>query len=435
MIRTSAMRRRAAGAVAALGVVTLAACGAGGAGATSASGDLEVPDGIDEVYALPSDFEMTIPINMGQGPDSPGNRPYEEMAKALEEYSGGKITVEWYWSYALHPGNEVVSAVKDNIVPMSFLMPGIEPTGFDTFTWVGEALSAEVPTARPVIGELTTFAGSVEHSLSDEAVLAEYEKIGVTPLIPRVVVHSGYHLLCKEPTTTLADIEGKLTRTAGPNWVSEAEAVGFESVSIPPIEQYEALQRGVVDCVMGPLRDWYSINLLEVAHHLTMDDEAQFVGFPGAFIANTMWWEGLPEGAQNIVWRGMFEWVTEYAQNQPTLDLGGLRIVAESDQHELRPMGDDLRTTLDEFQSHKREDLLAEPPSGLSAEEADQMLASMGDSFDKWLGIAEELGLTEKYPDTWPEMVDFSLDHDWIAEPEWKQRVWDEIFAPQMPNP
>lgn len=430
-------RSRRAGIVVTATAVALALAGCTGGTTTGGGEGGEIT--ADDPYALPEGFSTRIYLETGQAlsETNPASFHSLEMIDQIEELSSGQITVEVSSGYALHAANEVTSAVRDGVSQMAFLMPGIEPAGYDNLIWTGKALSWAIDSHRPAVGELAAFAASIQSSLDNQALIGEYEKQGVVPLVPMAVVHSGYGLLCTTKTTGLDDIRGKITRTAGPNWQAEAEAVGFTTVALPPLEQFEALQRGVVDCVMGPLRDWYSIDLLTVANYLTLDDEAAFVGFPGAYIANQAWWESLPPGAQNIIWRGVATWWIGYAQTQVNLDILAMKEVASSGTHEINPQDDDLREALQEFQEGERDTQLDNPPSGADVEELDTNLSALRDDFHRWFELlAEDPAIGGTIPETYAGFAEWAVeqpDERWIA-PGYDELVWDEVFAPYLPN-
>lgn len=436
MKRMAKTRRPLVAAIGLVGALALAAC-AGGTG----GGDFEELTA-DDLYALPDDFSTRIFLEAGQGLSESNPASYNTLAMIdeIETLSNGQITIEVSSGYALHAANEVTSAVRDGVAQMGFLMPGIEPAGYDNFIWFGKTLSSAIDSHRPGVGELAAFAASIQSGFDNEILAAEYEKQGVIPIVPQAVVHSGYGLLCTTKTTGLDDIRGKITRTAGPNWQVEAEDVGFTTVALPPLEQFEALQRGVVDCVMGPLRDWFSIDLLTVANYLTLDDEAAFVGFPGSYVVNPAWWDSLPPGAQNIVYKGIATWWAEYAQTQVNLDILAMQQVATSGTHEVNPMDPDLRQHLQDFQATVLKDQLASPPSGSDSAELEGYVEAMNENFHKWFdSLADDPAIGGEIPATYEEFIEWANEQPSPAEERWVapgyvDRVWEEVFEPHLPN-
>jgi TRAP-type C4-dicarboxylate transport system substrate-binding protein len=432
---TNRSRRKTMAALSLVGALAVGGCAAGGNNAGGEGGEVTA----DDLYALPEGFSTRIFLETGQAlsESNPASYYSLEMIKQIEELSNGQIEVEVTSGYALHAANEVTSAVRDGVSQMAFLMPGIEPAGYDNTIWYGKGLSWAIDSHRPAIGELAAFASSIQSGMDNQTLLDEFERQGVHPIVPQAVVHSGYGLLCTTKTTGLDDIRGKITRTAGPNWQAEAEAVGFTTVALPPLEQFEALQRGVVDCVMGPLRDWYSIDLLTVANYLTLDDEAAFVGFPGAYIANQDWWDTLPPGAQNIIFRAVATYWIEYAQTQVNLDILAMKEVASSGTHEINPQDDDLRKELTDFQSGVRDDLLENPPAGADADELDKNLTELRDNFHTWFDrLAEDPAIGGEIPDTYAGFAEWAAeqpDERWVA-PGYNELVWEEVFEPYLPN-
>src|SRR5690606_7703141 len=55
-------------------------------------------------------------------------------------------------------------------------------------------------------------------------------------------------LACREPLTSLADLQGKQIRAGSASSFGQIEALGATAVSITFSDLFESLQRGIVDC-------------------------------------------------------------------------------------------------------------------------------------------------------------------------------------------
>lgn len=439
MQRSMAKKRRSraleAIALTATALMVLAGCSTDGSAGGNEGG--EQGGEVEGLYAFPEDFSDNIIFEAGSFPlGTWGSRHIDAMKDTIEDLSGGKMTVELSSGYAVHGAAEVTTSLRDGVVKLAALGPAYEPAGWDSFVWFTTAMSNSITSARPVLSDLAAVASTLEQSFEDPYLEAEYERQGVVPLLPRFQAHAAYHLLCTDEVTSLEQARGKLVRTAGPNWVAEAEAVGMTPVALAPADQFEGLQRGVIDCVMGPVRDWDQLDLFSVAHHLTVDDSAAFVGFPWAFGANPAWWEGLPPGAQNIVWTALFEYITEWTVSRIDGDVFGLQRIAGDDSYELLPMQDDLREALVSYQSEKVDEMLGSVPPGTDPAVLEAEIDQLTTDFESWMAFLEadeEIG--GAYAATWSEFAESAPEIDAVTAPAWKERVWEEIFLPRMPNP
>lgn len=74
---------------------------------------------------------------------------------------------------------------------------------------------------------------------------------------------AAYHVLCKEPIKTLADLQGKKIRATSGIGIA-MKAIGASPVSITTSEMYEAMQRGQIDCAVGSAAWLNTYNLKDV---------------------------------------------------------------------------------------------------------------------------------------------------------------------------
>lgn len=413
---------------------------AGCAGSSGADDDALGADLItaDNPYALPEDWSETITYEFGPFPEgSLFARGAEALIASVEELSDGQMTFDVSYGQALFASNETVMAIRDGIADLAHVQFSSEPSGWDYQTTFGTALSTPIADHRPGVGELAAFAAAAEAGFEDEAMAAEYERQGVVPLVPQVVTHDAYNQLCTTKVTSLEDAQGKIIRIPGPVWESEAKSLGFSPVSIPPLEQFEALQRGVVDCVVGPLRDWALLDLFSAANYLLVDDEAAFTGNISAFIANPQWYDSLPAGAQNILHAATFEYMAAYAQASVQRDIVSAQAVAAgSGDHEIDTMDSDYREQLEQAQATAYEKAISSPPGGVDGSALEESLENLDTKFQDWTTFLEgdeEVGGT--FPSTYEEFFPWAADLDEeFSAPAWKERLWKKVFEPTMPH-
>lgn len=63
-----------------------------------------------------------------------------------------------------------------------------------------------------------------------------------------------YGLLCKQPVSSMADLEGKRIRSYGFAYPALIEAMGATPVTVTTSDTYEALERSIIDCTpIGPV--------------------------------------------------------------------------------------------------------------------------------------------------------------------------------------
>lgn len=392
----------------------------------------------DDPYALPDGWSDTITYEFGPFPEGAlFSRPNEAFISTIEDLSGGAMTFNLSYGQALFASNETTAAVRDGITDLAFFQFSSEPSGWELETAVGTALSGALDSHQPGVAELAGFAGTAEASFDDEATQAEFAAQGVVPVVPRFAHHDAYNQLCTSQVTSLADAQGKIIRTPGPVWEEETKALGFSPVSIPPLEQFEALQRGVVDCVVGPLRDWALLDLFSAADYLLLDDRAGYTGNIGAFIANQTWWDSLPAGARNIVFRAAYEYLATYAITSVQRDVVSAKAALASGSAHIDSMDDDYLDALLAAQKSERDAVLASPPGGVDAATVESIVDDTHSAFADWVDFLSsdpEIGGTipDNYEDFF-EWADARGDDEEIEATAFRDRLWTQVFEPHLP--
>ena len=101
-----------------------------------------------------------------------------------------------------------------------------------------------------------------------------------------------YKLLCNTKVTNLAEVKGKRMRTSGAagRW---ARAMGGTPVSMSGSDMIEALQRGQIDCAIGPLA-W--VKAYSIGEHIKYVLDFPMGNFAAAahFVMNRGAWDALP---------------------------------------------------------------------------------------------------------------------------------------------
>lgn len=350
-----------------------------------------------------------------------------DVASATDE----NVEINIHWSGALAAAPEAADAMSSGTSQIGILYPIYTPSKFPAWAWLSEYSFQSDP--RPVIGDMQAFAAALEVSLNSELLMEEYRSQGIEPLLPLFEMNAGYHLVCTEPVTSLEDASGKTIRTPGGPWEREASALGMAPTQMPIGEMYEALQRGVLDCSVNPLRDLIAFDLIEVATDLTMDDEAVFTGFNAALGANRDWWESLSPEVQDQIWGTLEGYSGRFVAAGLAADFD-LRGSAEEHGVTIHEMGPDMREALMANQSERTETAMSNAPQG-SEEESEALLQAYEEAMEKWQTIiADELGYADVIPGTWADIIDSDLTIDDIDFEPFAERLWDDVLSQATPS-
>ncbi|MFB8388302.1 hypothetical protein ACFC3F_14285 [Microbacterium sp. NPDC055910] len=296
------MRRAAqTAAVAIVTTLALAGCGSTTAGGGGSSDSAGVPFGASkaEYQAAFADLDQITLITQTAGaPGTITSKYFEEYQEAVTDWSGGKIEFETNFSYSVAPATEVSDAVADGRLDMSYTIPAYQPEELAASNaLIDMSITAE---QTPLVGLLQLMGWSFESSLASEPIRAEFEKIGLYPLLPVYALGPDV-IACSSPRSTLAELKGASARMGTRLNAPQFNALGIEGVSLSVQEIYEALQRGVIDCTTsGPLS--LALNgSVEVAPHVRYVPTTGFAGGFASLVINQSVFESLPLPARQLL--------------------------------------------------------------------------------------------------------------------------------------
>lgn len=228
-----------------------------------------------------------------ESPQATGGLQFKEL---VEERSKGKISVDLVWGRAIAEYDEVHDALADGRLDMAYTLPSYDPSAFPIVNNLALA-TAEID-ASPQVGSLVANAVANDLAWENEDALREYEEKDLVPLTPLVTI-AGYFLACTEPTVSLEDLGGKQVRTGSTAHTSILEDLGATPVSLSAPEQFDALQRGTIDCNLGALTAAVEGGTLEVASDLSFSAHNLPIP-PGAVLAGSSF-NDMPLAYQQII--------------------------------------------------------------------------------------------------------------------------------------
>lgn len=224
-----------------------------------------------------------------------------DVKKAIEERSGGKITVDIVWGQAIASYADVDDALADGRVDLAFTLPSYTPAEYPAFDALGTAMST-LPSS-PVASDLAANAAGVQAAWETPEVLAEFEDKNLVPLIPMLAA-GGYSTMCSKPMSSAKDWKGNQIRVGSAAAGKQVTDLGATPVSLSFPETYEALQRGTVDCDLGQLAPNVEAGTFEVAPHIGVAADAGIARSAGAITAGKKYSE-LPVAYQQVVFDSM----------------------------------------------------------------------------------------------------------------------------------
>lgn len=347
----------------------------------------------------------------------------KQFEQRIEEYSGGKVQVEVAYQDTISgTPQEADEALQDGRIDMHLLVPFQQPSDYP----VSGDLMVNSSLARDTsyLADYVASIGATNEVWWDVPELHdEYEAVGLTVLAPMPVIPQT-SLACREPLTSLDDLRGKQIRVGPSGAFGQIEALGATPVSVVYADLFEALQRGIVDCmVIGTITMADIPGMTELAPYIIHPSGTNFVTTPGTDLAGANW-RDWPLTVQQLV----YDMYTDYeldsitdtinrglVQHDLATAAGGGYLELEDDANEA--LLDYNQGVIDTWRST---DLLAD---------GDAYVDSLGESLETWTQLVDEIGFSDA------PLVDVE---EWSrSKPDWKafnELYYERVHLPHRPS-
>ena len=268
------------------------------------------------------------------------NEPAKWFAKEVEERSGGKIKVQMYFGGTLGKSNEILDLVSKGAVDMGSVVQG-----YFTSNLPFAAMTNSLP--------MTFFDGeaamraAMKMDRENPDQIEEYERNNIKPLVNRFL--PNYKLICTKPVKTVADLEGLKIRTFGNYMPKMFAALKATPVNVLPVEMYEALKRGSMDCSYLTYPFFIVFKLYEVAPYVI---DVEFGGINAYWLAvNKRKFDALPQNVQELLvqtgkdateWGVKHTYETEEKSLAELQEKPGVQVVKFEEQQKLQDTVPDM---------------------------------------------------------------------------------------------
>ncbi|BCS88261.1 TRAP transporter substrate-binding protein [Pseudodesulfovibrio sediminis] len=232
----------------------------------------------------------------------------EEWCKEVEKRTGGKVVVEYY------PGGTLTKAKQcyDGVV--------------EGMSDIGMSCLAYSRGRFPVMAAVDLPLGYKTAAQATHTANAVYEHFKPAELSDVEVMYFNGHgpgllFTVNKPITTLEDIKGEKIRATG-NSAKLVAALGGTPVAKPMPENYQLLQKGVVDGSMHPIESNKSFKLGEVCKFGT---DSFDVAYTTVFfiVMNKDKWASIDPASQQIIREINKEWAEKHAAAWDEADTNG----------------------------------------------------------------------------------------------------------------
>ena len=212
----------------------------------------------------------------------------EPWVKRVEEATKGRVKIQIYYSQTLTKGPDIFNAVKSGVADIGWCFHGYWPdmTPLSDVITLPSMPFTKAEKGSEVLWKLYEKFPSIQREYQDVKVLMLWTS-------------EPYKLITsRKPVKTLEDIKGLKIRAVGGPPSEQMKALGAIPTLIPMPDNYQALDKGVIDGMGAPWEAIQGFRLYEVVKHYTMVPLSA-VYFSMSF--NKQKWDSLPKDIQQAI--------------------------------------------------------------------------------------------------------------------------------------
>ncbi len=346
--------------------------------------------------ALVANTAMARNINYATGfpPSSIPAEAAETFAEALAEYSGGELTARVF-PLSLLNAAETSAGVRDGIADAGYLLTAYFPGEYPHSNLINEAsmqlnlLEGDVERTGAM-----AYVGATAELLFFHCPECNQEYTAQNQVFTGGASSSRYGLLCNTAVKSVSDVQGKRMRVAGSHWSRWASHFGGSSVSLTINEVFEALNQGVVDCVVQSAPELINLRLIEHATYVNMDVPGGVYAAVGTASLNRDVWASLSEDQRSAYLRASAVMGAEITYGYLEIEEEALAEV-ESRGNQLLSADADLLDATREFTREDLETVVEYYADRHGVERGDELLAQFRELLEKWIELVEDVDSAE----------------------------------------
>lgn len=377
----------------------------------------------DYIAAFENLDSETITIQTNTSPGEGASVPVEALAKDLDEWSGGKLTVEIAYGNSVAAPDEVPQALAEGRIDMDYVYPLYDPSRFPKNAAYSDI--AFVGDDSPEAGVMSAWAGLMEAGLNEQQLAEEFEGEGLKMLLP-FSPNASVGLLCSEPQSTLADLDGAQVRVSGGFQDEQVAALGASPVSLPYSEQYQALQRGTIDCAATSAYASQILGLPPIAPNFTTGAETGFARVAAPYAFGSAKWDSLALPYQQLIYdRVVRTWAESTLSDLLMVSTKEALDEMRAEGGEIQQFDDGADAALEEA----NEKLLDQLGQDDTFEGGTELAADAVDAVEAWQEVAVEMGYSDAPFAEWAASEEQSFDTEPFVE-----RFWEDVASEHRPE-
>jgi len=243
--------------------------------------------------AAPSPAQQPKPVELSFAhtipPVVPLAKVYQEWGKMVEEKSGGKVKINYFWSESLLKASELFRGAQTGQADISYYVVGID-YGLMPMNMITKLAFLGFP-SLPVGTE-------IYNKLYNKFPELRNEFKGVKVLSARMGPAYQLHFTKKEVRVP-ADLKGMKLISVGGSLAKEMVGMGASPIDVKVGDLYVSLERGLAEGISTHIPILHAFGILKLVPHHTFFKGGAVMG-PDMLLFNQKKWQSLPPDVQKI---------------------------------------------------------------------------------------------------------------------------------------
>lgn len=324
----------------------------------------------DLIYStfLPSEHHLTKHV-------------FVPFADEVRTKTNNSVNMEVVPGGALAGARETLGAIEDGTIDAGYVIDIYTPSQLPQTALLAD-LALQVSDARAATAAMN------ETVLLDCAECRDtLAKHNVVPL--GYVSTSTYKLYCTSKVASIADFKGKRFRATSA-WAPLIESLGGTPVSVPTSELFEGLQRGAIDCSVGPISHLQSYSLFELVKNV---NEMSIGAYSGSLVLDMRkeTWDALTDEERATILDVTPKYVAAGIYSYLAED-DAVVVEAKAKGISLDAPADDFKAAYAEHNKAALAAAIAKGKADPSISNPEELVSTYLDNLSKWVGIMQKIG-------------------------------------------
>jgi len=307
---------------------------------------------------------------------------YVPFAKYVEERTKGDLKIKVFNGGALLGPRAALGGIKDGVVDMGYVIVGYHTAEFPHLGGFANDISAIGTDPVAAVAATTEWMFTCPTCLNDFKTQGNvFTGAGAVP---------GMVIMSKVKFDKLADFSGKRIRSNGGFWDGFIKDLGGVPVNVPSSEQYEAMNRGLVDAVIHVPSSMKTYSLWDMTKDVTLINFGIYRSI-NTFAFNPDTWKSLKPAERKVILESAMDANLDIAFGY--LETGKVALAESAKKGiSIHPPAPDVQAKVDAFIKKVTADGVEIGKTRYKIANADDLVARMIALTDKWEKIWKESG-------------------------------------------